>query len=100
MERDRRSHRRHQFRCELRGVLLSSPETRSARAHPIEGRVEDLSAGGLRLLTDRSPTVSDLVQCELLFPQVPAPVRTLLQVRWVRQIPEGPPYLTGLQFLV
>ncbi len=100
MQRERRSQPRHQVRCQLRGLLLPSPDTRSAGAHAIEGRVENLSAGGLGLLTERSLTVSDLVRCELVFPQIPAAVPTLVQVRWVRQIPEGPPYLTGLQFLI
>lgn len=100
MGRERRHNPRYPIRGKLGGLVLSSLELPDARRGAIRGGVENISAGGLCLLTDRFLAVAEPVRAELLFPEIPVAVPTLVQVRWIRKTPEGQNYLAGLQFLI
>jgi hypothetical protein len=67
----------------------------------IKGRIENISRGGICVLSDRSIPDSALVRCEFLVSEAPLPVPTLMQVRWTRKrnSREGG-YITGLHFLL
>jgi hypothetical protein len=44
--------------------------------------------------------VSSPLRCEILVPDIPIGIPTLLQIRWVRRIGDGRTHELGLQFLV
>ena len=100
MGNEKRHHPRYPIRGKVRGQVFSPLEAPGARTDAIRGRIQNMSAGGLCLLTDRLIEVSDPVRSELLFPQIQVPVPTLLQVRWTHKTPHGQNYLAGLQFLI
>jgi hypothetical protein len=68
----------------------------------IEGRIVDISEGGLCLETKIPLTVSSPVRCKipLSFAKFPISVPSLLQVRWTREGPRSHEYRSGLQFLL
>jgi hypothetical protein len=104
MSHDKRQYDRHPVSLGLDGKSLN--ELQSARvahgrgAFEISGEVADISEGGLCLLTDDKPEVSDPIRCVIRVPHIPAGIPTLLQVRWARKDGLGPTQRVGLQFLV
>ena len=63
-------------------------------------RVENISDGGVCLVTDSELPVAALVECRLYVPSLPVPIPTLLIVRWSRKRRSGRRHDVGLQFLV
>ena len=98
--RERRHHPRSMLTCDLRGRELSPLVFPKARKRVIQGRIQNISGGGLSLLTNRLMTVSNLLQCEIIFPKTPAAIPTLTQVRWIQKNAKGFRYRVGLQFLL
>jgi hypothetical protein len=60
----------------------------------------DIGAGGLGLFSDDAIGISDPFLCEIVAPQLPVGIPTLVQVRWVRKDGQGHTYRAGLQYLV
>ncbi len=68
---------------------------------PILGRAQNMSKGGLCLLSQRPISQSSLLRCEMSAAEVPVPIPTLLLVRWTKKPKvRGNNYLSGLQFLI
>ena len=68
---------------------------------PILGRAQNLSRGGLCLLSQQPISQSSLLRCEMSAAEVPVPIPTLLLVRWTKKPKiRGNNYLSGLQFLI
>ena len=70
------------------------------RAGALRGRVQNLSRGGVCVLSNRRLERHSLVVCEIALPDLPLLIPTVMQVRWdqKREV-EGENYLVGLQFL-
>ena len=114
MRQERRLYRRYPVIWELKGRVLRaiepSGEFPDADSQDVHGAVSNISAGGVCVLTDDRPgessavggevEVSGAVRCEILVPNVPIGIPTLLQVRWARKTGDGETYQLGLQFLV
>jgi len=105
MSDERRQHARHAVFCELRGnVLLETPEGTGVAEIPAEGpiigKVSNIGVGGLCLVADHMVDTSQPLRCEILMPQLPVGIPTLLQVRWVRKHDDSRTYSLGLQFLL
>ncbi len=97
---EKRGHPRYPLTGEVRGRELSRLGAPKARKRLIRGPIQNISSGGLCLLTDQVIKVSSLIRCELLFSQIPAPIPTLLQVRWAQKARKGTGCTAGLQFLL
>jgi hypothetical protein len=104
MRREKRRDLRYPVAWELRGKSLRPLEPGSGLRYKasqvLHGRVSDVSAGGLCLLTDDDPEVSGPVRCEIVVPQLAVGIPTLLQVRWSRRDVVKQTNRVGLQFLV
>ena len=90
------------FPCslELRGsklALLGVPPDEPK--DPIRGRTQNISQGGVCLLSERSIPASSLVRCEFEVPGNRVAIPTLMQVAWTQRTPSGT-YKIGLQFLL
>lgn len=97
--RERRRFARYSLVSKLKGRdLLFRPSKEGQRV--VQGRIRNISAGGLCLLTNRPAKESHVLRCELPLPGIPVSIPTLMQVRWTRQAPGKLRYLIGLQFLV
>jgi len=65
------------------------------------GRVQNVSQGGICVLSQKLIPRSALLRCEVGVSEVPVAIPTLLQVCWSRkQNVEAASYLTGLKFLL
>jgi PilZ domain len=66
-----------------------------------QGRIQNISEGGVCLCTSHSIDKSTLFRCEFTIDDVPLKLATLMQVRWTKKQnlqPES--YLSGLEFLL
>jgi PilZ domain len=67
----------------------------------ISGRVQNVSKGGLCILTSEPMKRSDLLRCEIPAADGVIGVPTLMQVRWTKeQNLRLKSYVSGLQFLI
>lgn len=97
---EKRGHPRYRLTREVRArelSLLGSPKIRTGW---LRGRIQNISRGGLCLLTHQGMKVSRLCLCEIRFPKIPVSIPTLLQVRWTQKSAKGASYRAGLQFLL
>jgi PilZ domain len=79
------------------------PATQAEDASPIEftGRIQNISEGGISLLSECPLEPTTFIRCSILSPDIPVPIPTLMQVRWsvVRRDHETQSYLSGLLFV-
>ena len=98
---DRRNHLRHSFNCVLKGVelpMLGSHQNGN-RSENIQARVENLSEGGMCLISPKPLNISNPIRCEIFLAEFPVALPILLQVRWSQEISPGSEYRIGLKFL-
>ena len=98
--RERRHHPRHAAPCKVKGRQLPPLGFPKARKRIIQGRTENIGAGGLCLLTNDALKVPYLFQSEIRIPKTAAAIPILTQVRWVEKNAKGVKYRVGLQFLL
>ncbi len=60
---------------------------------------KDVSAGGVLCLVDQFHPRESRLLMQITVPGVPAPIRTIAQVVWIRKQPYGDRYDAGLQFV-
>jgi hypothetical protein len=97
---DRRRDRRYSLTAKLRGKLLSGAGLPREQQAILAGHVQDISSGGLCVLSSRPVKNASVVHCELSLPQLPVRIRALMRVRWMKAIPRKAKYRLGLQFLL
>ena len=66
----------------------------------LQGVTENVSAGGVCLLTDRALPLNSVVRCELAVSETPMSIPTLMQVRWLQSLEAAGKYKVGMQFLL
>ncbi|HXZ78756.1 MAG TPA: PilZ domain-containing protein [Terriglobales bacterium] len=76
-----------------------SPLLNAKMVHTVQGRIQNVSRGGLCILSSE-PIGSPLVLCEIVLPEMPVSIPALLNVRWSekREVAQDS-YLSGLQFV-
>jgi hypothetical protein len=85
---------------EVRATALRTPDRPAAASQPIPARIQNLSRGGLCILSSQPIPERGVFLCEMALPQLPVTVPALLRVCWTRQPATlGRDYLAGLQFL-
>jgi hypothetical protein len=86
---------------EVHAKSLLSAETKGALPKEFEGRIHNLSNGGLCILSSSPLQADTFVCCSLAVPDTPVLIPTLMQVRWtVKQGQKPPTYISGLKFVV
>jgi hypothetical protein len=98
--RERRREHRYAVLFEFRGKKLSSLGFPKRPRGIVNGKVQNLSAGGLCLLTDQPIKELHLVRGELVLPNVPVGIPTLMQARWVHRATKRFRYRIGMQFVL
>jgi hypothetical protein len=83
------------YGCSL--PLVAGP---SGTSRVVDGRVQNISSGGLCLLAQKRLKLSELLVGEIAVPGTRASIPTLLQVRWLRKNSFGPGYHAGLRFVL
>ena len=75
--------------------------SRKLKTVAFHGRVQNVSDGGMCLVTSHPIEKSSVLRCEITLGDVPLRIATLMQVRWTRkQQLEPESYLSGLEFLL
>ncbi len=77
--------------------LIAQP---TAKSRVVEGRVQNVSSGGLCLLAQAPLRVSEMLVGEIAVPGTQASIPTLLQVRWLRKNPRGANFTAGLHYVL
>ena len=99
MVRERRRDPRHQTTCSFIGYPLAPARPPQKQSDPVEGRIVDISAGGLRVATRGTLDVSVPLRSEITFPGMPTAVPTLVEVCWSQRAGDQG-FLVGLRFLL
>ena len=97
---EKRRHPRHPVRGELTGHILSSLSPATDSEQPFQGTIQDISQGGLGVLTSQTVSVLSPIRCEVRLADFPGAIPTLTQVRWVESSPSGGGARVGLHFLL
>ena len=97
--KERREYLRHLLRCQWRGVELPLLETSGHGNGVIKAWVENISSGGLGLLTDQLVHIFRPIRCEIFLAEIPPGLPLFMQVRWTQEMSYGPRYRIGLRFL-
>ncbi len=101
-QRDRRHDAR--FPQSLEMSVRALPQLGSgkkAKSTVVPGRIQNISQGGVCLITSRPIEKSAVVRCEITLGEAPLKVSTLMQVRWTKKQKLQPEcYLSGLEFLL
>jgi c-di-GMP-binding flagellar brake protein YcgR len=76
------------------GISRKEPKT------AIRGRIQNISQGGVCLLSNRSIPDSSLLRCEIAVSGTRTAIPTLMQVRWTQRNSTSGRSKVGLQFLL
>jgi hypothetical protein len=80
---------------------LLSGQTATAPPKNFDGRIHNLSNGGVCILSSSPLQAAMLVCCNFPVSDVPVSIPTLMQVRWTaKRGNKSPSYISGLQFVV
>ena len=80
---------------------MLSGQTAGALPKDFDGRIHNLSNGGVCILSSSALPVATFVRCDFPVPDAPVSIPTLMQVRWTAKSGhKSPNYISGLQFVV
>ena len=80
---------------------LRSGQTAGALPKEFDGRIHNLSNGGVCILSWSPLQADTFVCCDLPMFDAPVSIPTLMQVRWTaKRGHKSPSYISGLQFVV
>jgi hypothetical protein len=101
-ERERRQHERYPQMLEVHARSLLSDQTASAPPpKEFDGRIHNLSNGGVCILSSYPLQAATFLCCELPVLDAPVAIPTLMQVRWTaKRGNKSTSYISGLQFVV
>ena len=98
--RERRQHLRYPQTGELSASHLSPIAATKARKRIVQGQVKDISAGGVRMLTDQLLKESNLLQCNIAFAKLPAAIPALMEIQWIAKGEEEFKFTVGLRYIL
>jgi hypothetical protein len=97
---ERRVHQRFPTTLEIQVHEISAVSSPHESTRTIQGRLQNLSRGGLCILTDQRLNDMGIAVCEIVLPELPVPIPVLTNVRWSEERSNGGyGVLYGLQIL-
>jgi hypothetical protein len=100
-EQERRQHERFPQVLEIHARSLLSGQTTGAAPRDFEGRIQNLSNGGVCILSSSPLEEAMFVRCSFPVSDAPVSIPALMQVRWsVKRGHKSSSYISGLQFVV
>jgi PilZ domain len=78
------------------------PPVKTSYAAPreIQGRIQNVSEGGVCILSSQPLPLATFVFCEIAMPDIPVPIPSLMQVRWTsKRGKDTHHYMNGLRFI-
>ena len=95
-----RRHLRVACSLELQGRKLAALGDLYKVEPLVRGQIENISRGGVCLLSSGPIPESSLVRCEIEVSQTGVAIPSLMQVRWAEKVSTNGEYRIGLQFLL
>ena len=100
-DQERRQYERFPQVLEVHARSLLSSQTAGALPKEFDGRIHNLSNGGICILSSSPLQTATFVCCSVPVSDAPVSIPVLLQVRWsVKRGNKSPSYISGLQFVV
>jgi len=100
-DQERRQHERFPQVLEVHARSLLSGETPGALPKEFDGRIHNLSNGGVCILSSFPLQAAMFVCCSFPVSDAPVSIPTLMQVKWTaKHGNKSPSYTSGLQFVV
>jgi hypothetical protein len=96
--RERRRSSRVGYSCSFTGGEAIPLGVFPRQERLFEGRIENISAGGICVLAKERPKESQMIHCQVHLPGFPIAIPTLMQVRWT--LPSKQEFRIGLEFLL
>jgi len=96
---DRRQYPRYPLESDFIGRELSLVGVTEENKLLIRAHVEDISEGGLCVLTSKPLTLANPVQCKIPLATIPVALPVIMRVQWSHQDSTGSSFRNGLQFL-
>jgi PilZ domain len=98
---EKRDSPRSPLDAEITGVFLDqlNPSMDQPRLL-LRGKVENISRGGVGVLSDEQAPAEGVVRCEIAIPGSLGHIPTLLRTRWCDRVEGQGKYRLGLEFLV
>jgi hypothetical protein len=98
---ERRQHERFPQVIDVHARSLISGQTTGAHPKEFDGRIQNLSSGGICILSSIPLQATMFVCCGFPVPDAPVSIPALMQVKWtVKRGGKSPSYISGLQFVV
>jgi hypothetical protein len=97
--RDHRQYPRYPELVTVRARELQPLKSGISLGKPVVGRVQNVSQGGLCLMSRQPLVRSSVIRCDIGVSEIPVGIPTLMQVRWTQKL-QSDSYVTGLQFLL
>jgi len=85
---------------QLRACPLPLIARANRQSRCIEAQIQNISSGGMCVLTLHALEVSELLLAEIAVPSTRAGIPTLLQVRWLEKSSNRSPHRAGLGFVL
>jgi len=99
-ERERREHARFPQALEVCARSMPPVHATYPGSKEIRGRIQNLSQGGICIMSSQPLAVATFVFCEIAVPDVPVSIPALMQVRWTaKRGRETQQYIYGLRFI-
>jgi hypothetical protein len=101
-DRERRQHERYPQVLEVHARTLLSGQTASAPPKEFDGRIHNLSNGGVCILSQCALQADTFLCCDLPVFDAPVSIPTLMRVRWTAKSgnKSASCNISGLQFVV
>jgi hypothetical protein len=100
-DQERREHARFPQTLEVHARSMLSGQVATALPKEFDGRIHNLSNGGVCILSSVPLPVSMFLSCSFPVSDAPVSIPTLMQVRWsTKHGGKSPNYVSGLQFVV
>jgi PilZ domain len=97
---ERRRGWRYMVTTKFVGRELSSSGTSATSKAIIRGQIQNISAGGLRMITNQAIKKFALIRGEVSLHNLPVGVPSIMEVRWTRRLAGGARYELGLRFVL
>ena len=97
---EKRNAPRFPWTGDIKVTVLTSVDLPEQPQLALGSIVENISAGGVGLVSDWLPSSNAVLRCEFAIPDSAVSIPTLLRLRWSQEVEGKRKYKLGLQFLL
>jgi hypothetical protein len=99
-ERDRRLHARFPQALDVCAKSMPPVNASYAASREFQGRLQNVSQGGICMMSSQPLPVATFCSCEISMPDIPVSIPALMQVQWTsKRGRDAHHYISGLRFV-